>query len=326
MNKLIKEDRNCNIESRPKIKIISKILYDLDLSFPKIKKDENKIFWISKKETENKNVETKYQDKWYENFLKYETINFIKEKANNDIHNMTAPKYILSSLKYINEEYIREKLYINSKYHNKINEINYKYLIEDNAQILSKMNTGISYMFKNKRNDELTKAFQLFKLCPKSLDVIIEEFQSYIINRVKEINENKEPKKFISELICFKKEIDNLIVDCFENHPKFEDKKNKTFSLFTDKDLKVEVKEEKLEETQNTKRYQDNILKITLITIMKSRIGQVTSHTILMNETEKLIDLFKAEQQQIEENIKRLIEKNIIKRSEKDMNCYEFIE
>ena len=64
VNKLIKEDRNCNIESRPKIKIISKILYDLDLSFPKIKKDENKIFWISKKETENKNVETKYQDKW----------------------------------------------------------------------------------------------------------------------------------------------------------------------------------------------------------------------------------------------------------------------
>ena len=47
VNKLIKEDRNCNIESRPKIKTILKILYDIDLDNPKIVKENNKISWVN---------------------------------------------------------------------------------------------------------------------------------------------------------------------------------------------------------------------------------------------------------------------------------------
>ena len=90
VNKLIKEDRNCNIESRPKIKTILKIIYVLDLSNPKIMKENNKISWIQ--EGENSNNETIYQDKWYEKF-KLETIKFAKDKGNADIHSMSAPEY-----------------------------------------------------------------------------------------------------------------------------------------------------------------------------------------------------------------------------------------
>ena len=241
VNKLIKEDRNCNIESRPKIKTILKIIYDIDLVNPKIMKENNKISWIPEKGTENNNTETDYQDKWYDSFFKTETMKFAKDKGNSDIHNMSAPEYVLSQLKYINEEYERQSEYINPKYHSKINEINFKYLVGENAEELSRMDTGIPYMFTNKRNEELTKTFQLFKLFPKSLDVITAAFQPYIRKRGEEINENKEvtkdPKKFIPELISLKKEMDNLVADCFENHPQFQDKKNKAFSLFMVKDL-----------------------------------------------------------------------------------------
>ena len=74
-----------------------------------------------------------------------------------------------------------------------------------------------------------------------------------------------------------------------------------------------------------TKRYQDNILQATLTRIMKSRIGQTTTHVWLINEASKQIDLFKAQPQQIKENIEKLIEKNIIKRSEKNRTCYDYI-
>ena len=47
---------------------------------------------------------------------------------------------------------------------------------------------------------------------------------------------------------------------------------------------------------------------------MKSRIGQETSHVWLVGEASKQVDLFKAQPQQIKENIEKLIEKNIIKR------------
>ena len=80
-----------------------------------------------------------------------------------------------------------------------------------------------------------------------------------------------------------------------------------------------------MEEAQITKRYQDNILQSTLTRIMKSRIGQKTTHVWLVNETSKQIDLFRAQPQQIKENIEKLIEKNIMKRAEKDRTCYEYI-
>ena len=87
----------------------------------------------------------------------------------------------------------------------------------------------------------------------------------------------------------------------------------------------TEIKETELEEAQITKRYQDNILQATLTRIMKSKIGQTTTHVWLINEAANQIDLFRAQPQQIKENIEKLIEKNIIKRSEKDRTCYEYI-
>ena len=87
----------------------------------------------------------------------------------------------------------------------------------------------------------------------------------------------------------------------------------------------AEEKEAEMEEAQITKRYQDNILQATLTRIMKSRIGQKTTHVWIVNETSKQIDLFRAQPQQIKENIEKLIEKNIMKRAETDRTCYEYI-
>ena len=239
VNKLIKEDRNCNIESRPKIKTILKILYDIDLANPKIVKENNKISWVSENKAEIKN-DTAYQDKWFSYFTN-ETTKFAKDKGNADIHNMSAPEYIVSQLKYIDEENVRETEYINPKYHSKINEINARLLIGENAEELSRMDTGIPYMFTTKRNEELKNTFQLFKLYPKSLEVITTAFIPYIRKRGEDINQNKEvtkdPKKFIPQLISLKKEMDSLVAECFENHPQFQDKKNKAFSLFMVKDI-----------------------------------------------------------------------------------------
>ena len=58
---------------------------------------------------------------------------------------------------------------------------------------------------------------------------------------------------------------------------------------------------------------------------MKSRYKLKTTHTWLISEAAKQIDLFKAQPQQIKENIEKLIEKSIIKRGVSDRNCYEYI-
>ena len=58
---------------------------------------------------------------------------------------------------------------------------------------------------------------------------------------------------------------------------------------------------------------------------MKSRFGQKTTHLWLIDETAKQIDLFKTQPEQIKENIEKLIMRNVIKRSEEDRTCYEYV-
>ena len=89
----------------------------------------------------------------------------------------------------------------------------------------------------------------------------------------------------------------------------------------SDSELKKEEKEEKI----IIKKYEDNILQSTIARIMKSRIGVETNHSWLVGETSKQVNLFNAQPQQIKENIEKLIEKNIIKRTNKDGSCYEYI-
>jgi hypothetical protein len=86
-----------------------------------------------------------------------------------------------------------------------------------------------------------------------------------------------------------------------------------------------ENKKEELEDLEIIKRYQDNILQSTLTRIMKTRIGQKTTHIWLIEETAKQIDLFNAQPHQIKENIEKLIEKNIIKRADDNGSSYEYI-
>ena len=238
VNKLIKEDRRGNWEYRPKIKNVMKILKFLDFQNPKIIKENNRIFWT---EESNDKPETEIQNLWYDNYFECDTVKFASDKGKNDIQTMSAPEYVLSQLKYLDEEYEREKEFIHEKYHERINKLNYEHLIGTHMKEIASMDTGIKNMLETKNDIQLTNLYKLFKLYPASLKEITEEFQPYIKNRGNVIYENKElskdPKKFIPELISLKKEMDKLVYECFENNNDFQDVKNKAFSLFMKRDV-----------------------------------------------------------------------------------------
>ena len=268
VNKLIKDDRNLNTESRPKIKAVLNIIDNLDLYSPQIMKENKKIVWMAEKGTEDKNLR-EFGDKWYNETFSIETQKFAKDKAEDDIHRMSAPEYILSQLKYLDEENDRKNDYINPNYHSDIDIINHKILIGEKAEELAKLDTSFSYMFTNKRNEELKKAYDLISLCPESLNVITTAFKPYIKKRGEEISQNREvsrdPRKFIPQLISLKKEMDNLVEDCFQNNPSFQDAKSKGFNSFMNKDIyakqlsnytdfcmRIEFKGKSEEEVENT--------------------------------------------------------------------------
>ena len=86
-----------------------------------------------------------------------------------------------------------------------------------------------------------------------------------------------------------------------------------------------EIKDEENLDELIAKKYQDNIIQSTTTRIMKGLNGQKVQHSWLINEVSNQINLFNAQPQQIKDNIEKLIEKNIIKRGEKDKSYYEYI-
>ena len=239
VDKLIKEDRKGNREFRQKIKAVMEIIRCLDLETPKILKENNKISWIALNNKEE--AETKIQSLWFDDFFENETKKFAEDKGNKEINNLSAPGYVLSQLKYLDEEEGRKKGFIHKKFHGRINEINYKYLIGDHMKQLSEKDTGIKNMFETKNYPHLSNLYKLFKLYTPSLDFIIDEFKAYIKKRGNTMYTNKDlskdPIKFIPQLIKLKNEMKGLVSDCFENNMNFNNVIDEAFRLFMEKEL-----------------------------------------------------------------------------------------
>ena len=77
---------------------------------------------------------------------------------------MSTIEYVKAALKYLDEEDRRKDEYFPKFSHEKINNLNLKYLIDINANALAKKDTGVRYMLINKLNDELKETFKLFSI------------------------------------------------------------------------------------------------------------------------------------------------------------------
>ena len=83
--------------------------------------------------------------------------------------------------------------------------------------------------------------------------------------------------------------------------------------------------EEEQKDTQNINSYQNVVIDSILTKIMKSRIGQETTHQYLNQQVITQVLVFKATQNKIKERIEALIEKGILKRNDDNRNVYNYI-
>ena len=131
VDNLINEERNGfgTDESKAKIKSITKLFEEMEYPKPGIVKEQGKLIWINK--SDNGNLpESELKKLWVNEYFIKDTEKFIKNKAITDFQRMTIPDYLSSQAKYLEEEKERLKEYIDPKYHDKINAINYQYLLD----------------------------------------------------------------------------------------------------------------------------------------------------------------------------------------------------
>ena len=200
-------------------------------------------------------------------------------------------------------------------------EIEYKYLKTKNIST-STLPQLLSLLYLEK-NGKLTLG-KIAELCGCQASTIITDIQGLVYNPSFNPQGQSDKGVIVGTFNSQTKEFKESDEICINRNFVSSRVKFNTIPL-PQKKTASEVKQAELEEAQIIKRYQDNILQASLTRIMKSRIGQETTHVWLVNEAAKQIDLFKAQPQQIKENIEKLIEKNVIKRNDKNRTCYDYI-
>lgn len=249
INNEIEKDRQNKLINRDIIKTILLFFLQLDYYYHEIKKiDGGYEIILLNSDPNNKNMDELNRNKkgylltifseWYKTQL-ISLECFIKIHSEK-LNSLSAPEYITEALKYLEEEKIRKKCYIPNDGHKLIDDMNFKYLIDIQAENIKSKPSGFENMFNNNKKNELLDAYKLFSNLPSSLDHLTKALSIFIKIKGTELLQNselnKDPEKFILKLIEMKKEIDSLVDNCFENHVKFIDSKNKAFSSFMAKD------------------------------------------------------------------------------------------
>lgn len=234
INKLIREDRECNVVYRYKIKNILNIMEDIDIKNPEIIKEQNKILWKG-------DPDYSHIKEWFYGSFSKETTYYATQKGKDAISSMDAYEYITSILKYLTEEDKRKNEYINKTFWDDLDLINNKAFLGENTKVLSEMETGFPCMFKNKKVNEIKDSYKLLYRERESLQYLSTAFDIYVRERGNELYKQKDimkdPHIFVPELIKLNKEMTELVELAFNNNIFFQDTKNKAFSLFMGKEF-----------------------------------------------------------------------------------------
>ena len=204
-----------------------------------------------------------------------------------------------------------------------LSKIDIQYICFKNKNISTSTLPQFLTLLQLEKYQSLTLA-KIAEILGCHINTILTDISGLVFNPSFNPQGQKEKGLILGNFDDKKKEFKETDEISFNKNFTFARQKFQTLPLVLKKSA-AEAKETELEEAQITKRYQDNILQATLTRIMKSRIGQKTTHVWLINEASKQIDLFRAQPQQIKENIEKLIEKNIMKREENDRTSYEYI-
>lgn len=133
LNNLINRHRDGEVVEIMKIVRIIKIFRQVDLKDVVLNKVEESYEWTGNSNKSNKGV----LSEWFYNSFLGSTEAYIFTKSKKEISSLSAPEYIKSCLKYLKEEEERKNMFISRDFHNSLDVLNNKFLIEENSKILA---------------------------------------------------------------------------------------------------------------------------------------------------------------------------------------------
>jgi sulfatase maturation enzyme AslB (radical SAM superfamily) len=106
----------------------------------------------------------------------------------------------------------------------------------DKAEMLVQKESGCTYMFNERKVEQLRQLYQVFNREQSTIKFIINKMTPWINEEGKKIVSNEENQKdalkFTQKLLEFKEEVDRIIERAFENDMKFQKARDAAFQNF----------------------------------------------------------------------------------------------
>jgi cullin 3 len=180
----------------------------------------------------------------YDDLFEATFINKSKEyytmKSNEWLQSLNCPEFINIALEKLDMEDRIADQHMDPKTRSKLNSTLNIVIIDNHAQnVINKDGTGCKEMLRNKKLEELTKMYNLYSRVDTTLKYILLEMGPYIESRGQVVIQDeellKDPVKFTEKLLELKKEMDEIVVQCFNNDPKFNQTRDRSFLNFMNK-------------------------------------------------------------------------------------------
>lgn len=133
----------------------------------------------------------------------------------------SASEYIKQVEKRIRDESERAKRYLDDSTEKRIIEVVENKLIKEHMQRIVEMeNSGVVYMLKNKKEDDLARMYSLFARVPDGLKTIVDCVSNYLREQGKSLvkeDEDTNPITYVQNLLNLKDHFDYFLNKSFNN-------------------------------------------------------------------------------------------------------------
>jgi len=171
----------------------------------------------------------------FENPFLAQSASFYKLESQNWIAENTAGVYLKKVEARIQAETARAALYMDKDTEPRIIQVVEEELLKNHLKTIAQMeNSGVVYMIKNSKIDELACCYKLFsRFGEDGLKVMIVEISGYLREQGRIlVNEEANPIACVQNLLDFKDRFDNFLMHSFANNKLFENAISSDFEYF----------------------------------------------------------------------------------------------
>lgn len=222
------------------IKTLVEMLCTVGDNEPKIQKQKRtlnegeRLYWQSSTKGYYK---TDFESKMLE-----ATGDYYRGKVTGWMAEYSCPIFLQEVHRRLEDEDRRLNTYLDRSSEQELRAVVQRELILNTAPRLVDMDSGCKAMFHNKKHDELTLMFKLFRREPSMLPHMTNLMEPYIEERCTQIVEDQamidEPPLYVQKVLELKAELDDMVATCFDNDSGFQKARNKGLEVVLNKDTR----------------------------------------------------------------------------------------